>query len=103
MIYDLLTLPQSLIEHADGDSARVQQFIIETVLSYRLWIGVGFVGAIVTWLLILKNGYRAQWYLKTSRVIAWIWMPQIPIGTALGVLVLSARAAALVDTSHGQS
>jgi len=99
-VYDLATLPHELIEQAAGDTTLIQQFILETVLSYRSWIGAGVVGAIVAWLLILKEGCRASWFLATSRVLAWSWMPLAPVGTILGVLVLSARSAAIADASH---
>jgi len=101
MMYDIFMLPATLIEQAGGDTARVQQYVLETALSYGAWIASGVIGAILTWLLILKDGYRATWFLATSRVIAWIWMPLFPIGTGLGLLVLRARAAAVTDTGSG--
>jgi len=97
MVFDLATLPESLMAQAADDSALVNQYLYETVVSYAAWVGAGVVAAIVAWLLILKGEYRVTWFLRTSRVLAWSWMPFIPVGTIVGVLVLSARAAAIAD------
>jgi len=102
LVVDIVTLPDSLIEQAAGETALVNQYLVETIESYRWWLPAGAVGGIVAWLLILKGRYRADWFLKTSRVLAWIWMPLIPAGTAIGVLVLSARAAAIADKESQQ-
>lgn len=98
LCFDLMTLPDALIEPAAGDEALVRQYIAETVVSYGAWLGAGLLGGVTAWLLILKDGYRAGWFLTTSRVLAWLWMPLIPPGTLLGVLILSARAAAFEES-----
>ena len=99
MFYDLFTFPEALIESTSGDTELLQRYIAETVMSYRPGLGVGALGAIAAWLLILKGRYHAAWFLKTARVLAWVWMPLVPMGTVLGVLVLSARSAAISDES----
>lgn len=96
MVFDLATLPESLMTQA-ADTAAVNQYIYETVVSYGAWVGAGMVAAIVAWLLILKGEYTAGWFLRVSRVLAWSWLPLIPAGTIVGVLVLSARAAATAE------
>lgn len=95
MMFDLALSADVLVQQAAGNDATLQRLIVETVYSYGPYFGVGVVGAIVCWLLILKGKYRAEWFLRTSRVLAWAWMPLIPVGTVLGALVLSARAAAV--------
>ncbi len=95
MLFEFYASIDKLIEIAAGDKAVLKRLVLETVASYGPYIGIGIIGAISTWLLILKGRYRTAWYLKTTRVLAWMWMAFIPVGTALGVLVLSARSAAI--------
>ena len=103
MFYDLFTFPEALFESASGDTELIQQYIAETVLSYRPGLGVGALGAIASWLLILKGRFHSAWFMKTARVLAWVWMPLVPIGTVLGVLVLSARASALEESTDARA
>jgi len=100
MVFDLATLPESLMAQAADDTALVNQYIYETVVSYGAWVGAGMVAAIVAWLLILKGNYRSAWLLTVSRVLAWSWLPLIPVGTIVGVLVLRARAVAIRERKH---
>ena len=97
LVFDLATLPESLLAQAADGTALVDPYIYETVASYGAWFGAGMVAAMVAWLLILKGKYTAPWFLRVSRVLAWSWLPLIPVGTIVGVLVLSARAAAIAD------
>ena len=97
MVFDLATLPESLMAQAADDTAPVNHYVFETVLSYGAWIGAGLAAAIVAWLLILKGKYTACWFLRVSRVLAWSWLPLVPVGTLVGVLVLRARAVAIAD------
>lgn len=97
LIFDLATLPESLIEQGAGNNELISKYFLETVASYTAWLGVGIFAALVAWMLILKDKCRDAWFLRSSRVLAWSWMPLIPIGTLVGVLVLSARAAAIAD------
>ena len=97
MVFDLATLPESLMAQAADDTALVDQYVFETVASYGAWIGAGLAAALVAWLLILRGKYTASWFLRVSRVLAWSWLPLVPVGTLVGVLVLRARAAAIAD------
>ena len=97
MVFDLATLPESLMAQAADDTALVNQYVFETVASYGAWIGAGLAAALVAWLLILRGKYTASWFLRVSRVLAWSWLPLVPVGTLVGVLVLRARAAAIAD------
>ena len=97
MVFDLATLPESLMAQAPDDTALVNQYVFETVASYGAWIGAGLAAALVAWLLILRGKYTASWFLRVSRVLAWSWLPLVPVGTLVGVLVLRARAAAIAD------
>ena len=97
MVFDLATLPESLMAQAADNTALANQYVYETVASYGAWVGAGMVAAIVAWLLILRGKYTAAWFLRVSRVLAWSWLPLIPVGTTVGVLVLRARSAAIAD------
>lgn len=93
MLFEFYTSVEILIEIAAGDRAVLKRLILETIASYSFYIGAGIIAAILALLLILKGQYRATWYLRTSRVLAWIWLPFVPVGTLLGALVLSACSA----------
>ena len=97
MVFDLATLPETLMAQAADDTALINRYVLETVASYGAWVGAGLAAAFVAWLLIVKGKYKDVWFLRISRVLAWSWLPLIPVGTIAGVLVLSARAAAIAD------
>ena len=97
MVFDLATLPESLMAQAPEDTPLVNQYVFDTVASYGAWVGAGLAAAIVAWLLILKGQYTAGWFLRVSRVLAWSWLPLVPVGTVVGVLVLRARAVVIAD------
>ena len=95
MFFEFFTLPDELAEQFMADNESAQHYIFETIDSWQPWPFVGFVSAVVGWLLILNGRCRDAWFLGTSRVLAWIWLPVIPVGTVIGALVLSARAKAI--------
>ena len=95
LAWDLLSLPDAIFPGQDVSAEDLVPYVAETIHSYRFIVGVGIIGALAAWLLILKGRYRAPWFLSVSRVIGWLWMPLVPVGTALGVLLLSARTAAI--------
>ena len=97
MVFDLATLPESLMAQAADDTTLVNRYVFETVASYGAWVGAGLAAAFVAWVLIVKGKYKDVWFLTISRVLAWLWLPLVPVGTIAGVLVLSARAAAIAD------
>ena len=55
MVYDIVTLPESLVEQAAGDAALSRQIILDTAISYAPWIIPGIVGAIAMRVLILRG------------------------------------------------
>ena len=95
MLFDLFSLPDALFPDRDFTAEEIAPYLVETIDSYIPVLGVGIVGAIVAWLLILKGRYWATWFLNASRVFGWLWMPFIPVGTVLGALLLSSRAHAV--------
>ena len=99
LFFDLLSLPNAVFPGQDVSAEDLIPYMVETIDSYRPFLGVGIIGAITAWLLILKGRYWAPWFLSASRVVGWLWMPLIPVGTVLGVLLLSSRSAAI--SPHG--
>jgi len=55
MMYDVFTLPDTLVAQAAGDTATFRQYILEAVVSYGPWIALGIAGAITMWLLMRRN------------------------------------------------
>ncbi len=101
LLFEFFTLPGELLEHVVSDPDITKRFVEETLVSYRPWFLAGFVGGFVGWLLILKAWCRDAWFMATSRVLAWIWLPLIPVGTVIGALLLSARRKAVNEKDEG--
>ena len=101
-IFEMITLPQELLDEAAGNLGFANQLVEETIASYRAWWLTGVVGAMVGWLLIFKSWCRDAWFLATTRVLAWIWLLFFPVGTVIGALVLYSRAKALKELADGQ-
>lgn len=51
LVYDLLTLPDALIESAAGESGLPRKYIVETAVSYGPWLAIGLAGVIGVWIL----------------------------------------------------
>ena len=95
MLFEFFTLPDELLEQFTADTESTERYIAETFASWQPWPFLGFVGAIVGWLLILNGRCRDAWFLAASRVLAWVWLPVFPVGTVIGALVLNARGKAV--------
>ena len=92
MVLDIASLPDTVFAGRVFTVEEITPYIRDTVASYSLGAGVGVTGALIAWLLMLKGRFDASWFLLGNRVLGWLWMPFIPVGTAVGVLLLSARA-----------
>ncbi len=83
----------------EEDSSLLIPYIRETFVSYQPLLGVGVIGAIVSYVIYVKKIFRASWYLKGTRVVGWLWLPFVPIGTIIGIVLLGARKAAIESQS----
>ncbi len=90
MMRDLLTFPPELVT-PESDPDLVRHYIAETFASYRQSLGIGILGAVATWLIISRAELDDDAFLTTARVLAWLWLPFIPIGTLIGIVILGAR------------
>jgi cytochrome bd-type quinol oxidase subunit 1 len=99
LVFDFVTFPPELIAAANDSPQGLTPYIVETIFSYRFVLGTGIVAAALAWMLVLKNIYRGDWFLRANRIFGWMWMPLIPLGPLLGVLLLSSRNAALSERS----
>ena len=95
MLVDMYSLVHVMTPAMEEDSSLLVPYIRETFDSYRRVLGIGIVGAVVSYLIYLKSDFRASWYLKGTRILGWLWLPLIPIGTLIGVVLLGARKAAI--------
>ena len=101
MFLDLFAIPDALFPGREFTAEEIAPFISETIASYGPLLGLGVAGAVVTWLLLIRGYYRAAWFLKASRVFAWLWVPLIPVGPVIGVLLLAAgRGPITADQSN---
>ena len=90
-IFDLFSLTYIITPEMEQDPSLLHPYIRETVNSYRFAFGIGILGSIATYLIYLKSNFREQWFLRCTRVLAWLWLPFIPIGTIIGIVLLGAR------------
>ena len=91
---DLWSLHYVVTPAMEDDPLLLTPYIEETVASYGPVYGIGLIGAIANFVLVSRAGFHARWFLKATRFIAWLWMPLLPIGTLIGVVLLgSAREA----------
>lgn len=98
LVSDLWSLQYIITPAMEDDPLLLTPYIEETVASYGPVYGVGLLGAIANFVLISRIRFHARWFLNGSRFIAWLWMPLLPVGTLIGVVLLgSAREAAKQD------
>ena len=95
LVADLVGLRYVITPEMEQDSSLLVPFIRETIVSYQPLVGIGVIGAIVTYIVYYKYEYDAPWFLTATRVLGWLWMPFIPIGTLIGIVLLGARRSAL--------
>ena len=95
MLVDMFSLVYVMTPEMEEDTSLLIPYIRETVDSYRPALGVGVIGAVVSYIIYLKSDFRAPWYLKGTRTLGWLWLPFIPIGTLIGIVLLGARKSAI--------
>jgi biopolymer transport protein ExbB/TolQ len=49
---------------------------------------VGLIGLILISIALLSLRYRAQWFRTMLWLLAILWLPVFPVGTALGIVVI---------------
>ena len=77
------------------DASMLVPYLRETLDSYQPTLASGIVGAIVGYAVLFKSGFRASWFLSGTRIVGWLWLPFVPIGTLIGIVLLGARRSAL--------
>ncbi len=97
MIYDLAGLPAVFYPDGNWAVSDLLPHALETVVSYWTALLLSVAGAATAAFLMISARYRAGWFLGVCRVVGWLWMPFLPIGPALGFMLLRARLIALRD------
>ncbi len=94
LMSDLVTLPSVLFPAGEYTIGQLLPHVVETMISYWAAFVVGAAGAATAALLMLRFHFQPTWFLFACRIFGWIWMPLIPVGTAigLGLLVACRRA-----------
>ena len=91
LISDLAGLPRVFFPAGDWTIALLLPHVLETTVSYWGAFLLGAAGATVAALLIFSSRLDARWFVVSCRVVGWLWIPLVPIGTVLGILLLRAR------------
>lgn len=95
LLSDLYGLRNVVTSAMEDDPMLLAPFVEETVVSYNAVYVAGLLGALLIFVLITRARYHDSWFLWGTRISSWLWMPLIPIGTLIGVVLLrSARRAA---------
>lgn len=100
MLLDLFSLMNVMTPEMEEDSSLLVPYIRETLDSYRPALGIGVIGAVVSYIVYLKSDFRAAWYLRGTRILGWLWLPFIPIGTLIGIVLLGARRSAIESAAE---
>lgn len=95
MISDLIGLPAIFFPDGGWTTGELFPHVIETVVSYWAAFVPGAIGATAAALLMISGRLRSAWFLGLCRVAGWLWLPLLPIGPLLGLMLLRARAHAL--------
>lgn len=89
LVADLLSL-RNVVTPEMGEGSRVLvRYVQETVASYQAVLWTGFIGALAWYLIYLRQIFRARWYLTGTRVLGWMWLLLLPIGTGVGIVLIS--------------
>jgi hypothetical protein len=64
-------------------------YIQETIASYQAVLWAGLVGAAVYGGIYFRKLVSARWFLTGARMLAWLWFLLIPVGTLVGVVLIS--------------
>ena len=100
MLVDMISLLNIVTPEMEEDSSLLVPYIRETLDSYHPFLGIGVIGAIASYVIYFKSDFRASWYLKGTRILGWLWLPFIPIGTLIGIVLLGARRSAIESTAE---
>lgn len=97
LAFDLASLVNIVAPQMEQDPSHLTQYIRETFESYGPTIGTGLLGAVATYAVYLKSAFRATWFLRGTKILAWLWLPLIPIGTLIGIVLLGASREEVED------
>jgi hypothetical protein len=103
MLVDMFSLVNVMTPEMERDSSLLIPYIRETADSYRPALGIGVLGAIASYIIYFKSDFRKSWYLKGTRILGWLWLPFIPIGTLIGIVLLGARRSAIEAAADDQA
>ena len=95
MLVEVFSLTVIAPDQPEPKVTDVQNQLAAIFDKYRKFFGIGVLGAIAHLIVLKKRAVREQWFLTFSRVFGWTWIPLIPIGTILGILMLGARQSEL--------
>ena len=95
LIGDLVSLPRVFFPDGGWTVAQLLPHVFETAASYWAAFVLGAVSAAAAALIMIRGRLRARWFLSVCRALGWLWIPLLPIGTVLGILLLYARRRAL--------
>lgn len=95
MVVDIFSLVNVMTPEMKEDTSLLVPYIRETLYSYLSVLGVGIIGVTASCIIYLKSNFRASWYLKGTRILGWLWLLLLPVGTLLGLVLLGARKSAI--------
>lgn len=102
LLADLYGLTYIITPAMEEDPSLLAPYIRETIVSYQSVIGIGIVGAIVAVVIYQRKIYSADWFLAGTRVAGWLWLPFVPVGTIIGIVLLGARREAIEFREDGE-
>ena len=95
LLVDLNNLKYVMTPEMQEDSSLLVPYLRETLVSYYPVYGIGFIGAVVCYVVLYKKLIDRTWFVKSTRLLAWLWLPFVPVGTLVGIVLLGASKEAI--------
>ena len=71
-----------------GDPKLMAGILSQGIITSLIKVIPGLIGLIISWRILIKNNNIPNWFKNYSKVLSYLWLLFIPIGTVLGVIQL---------------
>jgi len=76
----------SLLE--TGDPRLIAGTLSQGIVTALIKVIPGLIGLIISWRILIKKTNIPSWFKSYSKILSYLWLLFIPIGTVLGIIQL---------------